>query len=91
MEPLSLDRLLLFAACVGNERDTPAGKRRASWEKSFRRSREDEGQNVTDHQVAISDRPLLIRAPIATLVHPFILPHSCGVVATGHRQFVQVN
>lgn len=55
MEPLSLDRLLLFAAGVGNERDTPAGKRRASWEKSFRRSREDKGQNVPVNVAAASN------------------------------------
>ena len=30
--------------------------------------------NVSDHQVAISDPPFAIRAPIATLVHPFGMP-----------------
>jgi hypothetical protein len=28
--------------------------------------------NVPDHQVAISDPPFSIRAPIATLVDPFV-------------------
>ena len=46
MEPLSLDRLLLFAAGVGNQRDTPAGKRRASREEASRRPGDEEGQNV---------------------------------------------
>ena len=36
-------------------------------------------QNVQDHQVAISDPPFSTRAPIATLVHPFVTTCFVGI------------